>query len=179
MPATPPSSRNYEWITVEGEVLVLIIWGIWIKNLHMSRRRTASTGGLIMMMWEFADWKKGLEHFYHVPWFHRPCWRLCADVFTSWSGRSINKNSHNSACDSKPMEEWLWGAAWFSTMSNSGGDLGSLWCPWYPIKTKWDTVTEQIDPDPNHQSSEGSHGQLHTMYKRPYIYVVLFDISSQ
>lgn len=29
----------------------------------MSRRRTASTGGLIMMMWEFADWTKGLEHF--------------------------------------------------------------------------------------------------------------------
>lgn len=34
-----------------------------MKNVHMSRRRTPSTGGLIMMMWEFADWKKGLEHF--------------------------------------------------------------------------------------------------------------------
>lgn len=35
-----------------------------MKNVHMSRRRTASTGDLIMMMmWEFADWKKGSEHF--------------------------------------------------------------------------------------------------------------------
>lgn len=29
----------------------------------MSRKRTSYNGDLIMMMWEFADWKKGLEHF--------------------------------------------------------------------------------------------------------------------
>lgn len=34
-----------------------------MKNLHMSRKRTSYKGDLIMMMWEFADWKKGLEHF--------------------------------------------------------------------------------------------------------------------
>lgn len=187
MPATPPSSQNYEWITVEGEVLVLIIWGIWIKNLHMSRRRNCSCRRLDYDDVGICRLDEGIGTFCHVPWFHRPCWRFCVDVFTSWSGRSINKNSHNSACDSQPTEEWLEGAAWtskivwFSTMSNSGGDLGSLWCPWYPTMTKWDTVTEQIDPDPNHRSSDWSHGQLHTMftvYQRPYIYVVLFGISS-
>lgn len=29
----------------------------------MSRKRTSYKEDLIMMMWEFADWKKGLEHF--------------------------------------------------------------------------------------------------------------------
>lgn len=29
----------------------------------MSKKRTSCNGDLIMMMWEFADWKNGLEQF--------------------------------------------------------------------------------------------------------------------
>lgn len=68
-----------------------------MKNVHMSRRRTASTGDLIMMMWEFADWKKGLEHF---DIFHDFIGCAETSVETLLHPGAINQSI--KACDAQP-----------------------------------------------------------------------------